>query len=221
MKPQAVVVLPAANSAGPDSQPVDFDGIYNDLLQPALAEAGLAVRKSRPENDQDEPSHDNFQELLLADLVVVDLTCDCPEAWSALGLCRVLPAHRVIQVQGLSAGRTLLKPDVLRYRLCDGLPDPDTLTTDRAALTALVRSRRDALTSSRINPVFDRLPDLEKALWYSGSRAITNRFSVAFDDWAGRVERAWRQNLPGHLLVLADEMPFRALHAVVRRMAGE
>ena len=42
---------------------------------------------------------DRFQELLLADLVVVDLTLDNPNVWYELGVRHALRAHGVLLVQ--------------------------------------------------------------------------------------------------------------------------
>ena len=56
------------------SQNIDFDAVYADYLKPALETAGFEVFRADEEERAGDIRTDMFQELLLADLVVVDLT---------------------------------------------------------------------------------------------------------------------------------------------------
>jgi hypothetical protein len=71
-----------------------------------------------------------FQELLLADLVVVDLSIDNPNVWYELGVRHALRARGVIQ---LKSKRDYMPFDVytdrtISYHIKDGIPTLILLT---------------------------------------------------------------------------------------------
>ena len=77
-----------------------------------------------------------FQELLLADLVVADLSIDNPNVWYELGVRHALRPRGVVQIQ---CQRDYMPFDVygqrtLRYHVKDGLPDPEHPEKDKQAL---------------------------------------------------------------------------------------
>jgi hypothetical protein len=67
---------------------------------------------------------DMFQELLLADLVVADLTLDNPNVWYELGVRHALRARGVVLVQGPRPSQPFdtYTDRKLRYTLRDGAP---------------------------------------------------------------------------------------------------
>src|SRR5437764_4876478 len=115
---------------------IDFNRVYADLIRPALESAGLETFRADEELRAGNIRTDMFQELLLADLVVVDLSIDNPNVWYELGVRHALRPRGVVQIQGK---RDYLPFDVyvdraLRYRLKDGVPDPTHLAHDTASL---------------------------------------------------------------------------------------
>ena len=80
-------------------QDIDFDAVYAEWLKPALSEAGYEVFRADEERRAGDIRTDMFQELLLADLVVVDLTLDNPNVWYELGVRHALRARGVLLVQ--------------------------------------------------------------------------------------------------------------------------
>ena len=79
-------------------QDIDFDAVYADYLKPALDGAGFEVFRADEEERAGDIKTDMFQELLLADLVVVDLTLDNPNVWYELGVRHALRARGVLLV---------------------------------------------------------------------------------------------------------------------------
>ena len=79
---------------------IDFNLVYADLIKPALESAGLEVFRADEELRAGDIRTDMFQELLLADLVVVDLSIDNPNVWCELGVRHALRPRGVIQIQG-------------------------------------------------------------------------------------------------------------------------
>ena len=81
IKPHAFVAMPFGTKPGPDGAPVDFNRVYEELIRPALDDAGLFAFRADEEMRGGDIRVDMFQELLIADLVVVDLTIDNPNVW--------------------------------------------------------------------------------------------------------------------------------------------
>ena len=118
MKPHAFIAMPFGRKPGPDGQLIDFNLIYKEYIKPALEEAGLEVFRADEEQRAGDIITDMFQELLIADLVVADLTIDNPNVWYELGVRHALRARGIILICG---GRTPTAFDLytqrkLRYR---------------------------------------------------------------------------------------------------------
>ena len=146
MKLHAFVAMPFGTKPDPDGKPIDFNRIYDELLRPALERVGLDVIRADEEQRAGDIRVDMFQELLMADLVLVDLTLDNPNVWYELGVRHALRARGVV----LTLGPRGTKPfDIytdrkLGYRLKDGAPDPDHLAADIAALAEITRETLEA-----------------------------------------------------------------------------
>lgn len=122
---------------------VNFDTIYQTLIKSALAGAGFEVFRADEENTAGDIRADMFQELLLADLVIADITIPNPNVWYELGVRHALRARGYVQMRGKIAGDKARVPfDVsvartFSYHLKDGVPDPDTLEQDKKAWSNL------------------------------------------------------------------------------------
>jgi hypothetical protein len=99
MKPHAFVAMPFGKKTGHDGKPIDFNAVYNDLLKPAIETAGFTVFRVDEEQAAGDIKTDMFQELLIADLVVADLTLDNPNVWYELGIRHALRARGILVVQ--------------------------------------------------------------------------------------------------------------------------
>lgn len=86
---------------------IDFNRVYAELIKPALEAAGMDVFRADEEERAGDIRTDMFQELLIADIVVADLTLDNPNVWYELGVRHALrqrqlsfhgppPRHHVI-----------------------------------------------------------------------------------------------------------------------------
>src|SRR5438445_11078938 len=87
------VAMPFGNKEG-----IDFNKIYSDLIKPALESVGFEVFRADEEMRAGDIRTDMFQELLLADLVVADLSIDNPNVWYELGVRHALRSRGVIQI---------------------------------------------------------------------------------------------------------------------------
>ena len=143
-RPHAFVAMPFGVKPGPDNQPIDFNRVYGEYIAPALDAAGLQAFRADEEIRAGDIRTDMFQELLIADLVVADLTIDNPNVWYELGVRHALRTRGVVLI---SSGRVTTAFDLytdrkLRYGLKGGGPDPATIEEDKRKLTAIVGTKR-------------------------------------------------------------------------------
>src|SRR5215210_3535164 len=115
---------------------IDFNAVFRELIKPALESAGFEVFRADEEMRAGEIRTDMFQELLLADLVIADLSIDNPNVWYELGVRHALRARGIVQIK---SKREYMPFDVytdrtLTYHIKDGVPDPDFLNKDKASL---------------------------------------------------------------------------------------
>lgn len=222
MKPHAFIAMPYGIKPGHDGLPINFDRVYAELIRPALEDAGCEVFRADEEPRAGDIRADMFQELLVADLVVADLTLDNPNVWYELGVRHALRARGVVLIQGPRPYQPfdIYTDRKLRYAIKDGAPDPATLEKDRARLAAMARETLQSSTARKVSPVYVLLDHLREPQWRDLLLAERNEFRDAYQAWASRIEVARRKNLPGDILVLADETPTRALALEARRLAG-
>ena len=203
---------------------IDFDRIYADLICPALAAAGLEAFRADGEMRAGEIRKDMFQELLLADLVVVDASIDNPNVWYELGVRHALRERDVVVI-ACRDGRLpfdISTDRVLHYHRKGGLPDPLMLEADKKLLAQYVaetmRARGD--DSYRSSPVYEVMPTLKEPDWRSLMVKGATGFWSVYDAWRDRVEVARRYNRAGDIVVLAQETPTWVLRTEAHRMAG-
>src|ERR1700682_2257772 len=125
---------------------IDFNRVYNDLIKSSLESAGFEVFRADEEERAGNIRIDMFQELLLADLVIADLSIDNPNVWYELGVRHAIQPAGVIMIQGKRHYMpfALYTDRALRYHLKDGAPDPNFLEQDRNALAKFVDETRNA-----------------------------------------------------------------------------
>jgi tetratricopeptide (TPR) repeat protein len=218
MIPTAFVAMPTGTRPRADGEPIDFDRIRCELLGPALAAAGYAEFRAG-----DAARADRLQELLVADLVVVDLTVDIPIVWYELGVRHALRARGVALVQGprpsdpfdVGGDRALV------YRLRNGAPDPAWVAEDVRRLTEAFVATREASAARPWSPVYRLLPRLREPGWRNLLLAEPNQFADAQRQRAGRMAVARESGRPGDILVLADEAPTQASWLEAKCLAAD
>lgn len=226
MKPHAFIAMPFGTKPGPDGQPIDFNRVYSEYLRPALEAAGLEVFRADQEQRAGDIRSDMFQELLMADLVVADLTLENPNVWYELGVRHALRARGVVLVCGgrVTTAFDLYTDRKLRYDLQnilrDGGPETMTLEADKAGLTRMVKETMESWHGRKISPVYHLLPHLQEPDWKSLRIGDVCEFWELHDAWEARVLLARKAGRPGDILVLADEAPVAAFRAEAWIRAG-
>lgn len=221
-QPHAFVAMPFGSKPGADSKLIDFDRIYRELIVPALEAAGFEVFRADQETRAGNIVTDMFQELLMADLVVADLTINNPNVWYELGVRHALRSRAEILISGgvATSAFDVYTDRKLVYGLSDGAPDPATLESDRKKLTGMVRATVDSWHLRKTSPVYQLLPNLTEPEWKRLRVGDVREFWERHDDWEQRIVAAGRDGLIGDLLVLANEGSVAAFRADAWARAG-
>lgn len=214
-QPRAFVAMPWGQTLARDGAIVDFTRVYRELIQPALEQAGVEPFRPDQELPVGDICPDIFQELLLADLVLADLSIDNPAVWYALGVRHALRARGVVLISAGQASNAFNRftGSRLGYGLSGGGPDPDRLSSDRDALVSVVSHTLAAMAGPATSPVFALLPQLREPPWDNLRVPGRGSFGSAYEAWKRCFERASGTGCIGDLLVLADEAPEAPLRA--------
>lgn len=213
--PHAFVVMPFGDKAGPDGSTIHFNEIYKELIRPALVGAGLEPFRADEEEGAGDIRPDMFQELLLADLVVADISIDNPNVWYELGVRHALRARGVVLICGgkVNTAFDLIPERKLRYGLSEGAPDPATLADDCRKLSTMVRETMQSWHGHKDSPVYNLLPYLQEPDWTSLRVGDVREFWERHQAWESRIERARRAAHLGDMMLLAEEAPVAAFRA--------
>jgi tetratricopeptide (TPR) repeat protein len=218
----AFVAMPFGRKPGPDGAEVDFNRVYRELIAPAIRTAGLSAFRADQEPAAGSILADMFQELLIADLVVADLTIPNPNVWYEIGVRHALRARGVVLIFGGKAPSAfdLYTERKLRYGLAGDGPDPATLAGDVEALAKMIRATMAAWHKEKISPVYSFLPQLQEPDWKTLRVGQVQQFWEQHDAWERRIDLARQTGQIGDLLVLADEGPVAAFRADAWELAG-
>jgi hypothetical protein len=107
---------------------------------------------------------DMFQELLIADLVLADLTLDNPNVWYKLGVRHALRARGVVLISGgrVTTAFDLYTDRKLRYSIRDGGPDSATLENDKLHLTEMAKATLESWHGRKVSPVYQLMSNLQE-----------------------------------------------------------
>lgn len=222
MKPHAFVAMPFGKQQEPGGTIIDFNVIYNDLIKPACEAAGFDLFRVDEALSAGDINTDKFQELLLADLVIADLTLDDPSVWYELGVRHALRARGIVLIQGTQNKQPfdLYTDRKVNYNLQNGIPDPATLEQDKKALTAMIKATMESWQGRKISPIYQLLPNLQEPEWKALRIDGATRLWQAHQAWEQSIEQARRNGFIGDQLVLADEAPISAFRADAHIKAG-
>ena len=226
--PHAFVVMPFGIKPGPDGCLIDFNAIYTTLIKPALIEAGFKPFRADEETVSGDILTDMFQELLLADLVVVDMSIDNANVFYELGVRHALRKRGVVHIQ---SGRAYMPFDVfsvrtLPYHITDaGIPDNEHIERDKKSLIRIARDTWASDTEAIHSPVFGLLSGLQEPDVNALRTPLASGFWREFNEWEERVAVASQQKRVGDILLLTDEInnPLCKEEAVIQagRALGE
>ena len=209
VRPHAFVVMPFGKKKGGDGSLYDFNAIYKTLIMPALEEAGFEPFRADEETTSGDILTDMFQELLLADLCICDLSIDNANVYYELGIRHAFRKRGVVHIQ---AGRAYMPFDIFNVRTLpyhitpEGVPDPAFVRGDIQAIARMTRdtwaSDRDAVHS----PIFNLLTGLKEPERRTLRTPLATGFWREYNEWKERVTVAQRQKHIGDILLLTEEI---------------
>lgn len=196
----AFVIRPFGTKNG-----VDFDRVETELIQPALKQAGCDGGTTGEFIEQGNIRTDMFEELLIADLVIADISIHNANAFYELGIRHAFRDKMTFLIK--SKGDEVpfdLKTD--RYLSYDAANPAASVEALAKALTATI----DA--GDKDSPVFQLLPELEPV-----ERAKYLRVPLEFRE---AVERAEAERKGAELQLLAAELDGFAWREAGLRLIG-
>jgi hypothetical protein len=213
-KGRGFVVMPFGKKKNGKGEEVDFDLVFRELIAPAMQAAGIEPFRADSERRAGSIHSDMFQELLIADVVLADLSIDNANAYYELGVRHALRDNATVSI--FCADRGWLPFDVigersLVYRPVSEPLDHGTLQQDRQKLTGMINATLAAWRGRKTSPVYRMLPNLEEPQWKRLKVGDINEFWQRLDSWQSWVTTALYKQRPGDILLLADETPNRIL----------
>src|SRR5688572_27790031 len=162
-RPHAFVIMPFGKKKGADGSIYDFNVIYTQLIKPTLEGAGFESFRADEESSSGDILTDMFQELLLADLCLVDMSIDNANVFYELGIRHAFRKRGMVHIQ---AGRAYMPFDIFNVRTIpyhitpEGVPDPAFLEKDKAAIARVVRATWSSEPERVHSPVYNLLTNL-------------------------------------------------------------
>lgn len=160
LPPLCFVAMPFGVKPDGEGATVDFDAVYEQLLAPAIREAGLAPLRADQELVGGLIHKPMFERLILADYCVADLTTANANVFYELGVRHaVRPYSTVLVSADVKRAPFDLVPDRVRPYALDATGRPADPAGDGQAIVGALRAARDAATDS---PVFQLVADLPR-----------------------------------------------------------
>ena len=207
--PHAFVVMPFGIKEGFDGMIINFNAIYQDLIKPALVEAGFEPFRADEETTTGDILTDMFQELLLADLVIADLSIDNANVFYELGIRHAFKKRGIVHIQ---SGRAYMPFDIFNVRTIPyhtteaGVPDPEFLEKDIQAIARVTRDTWATGVDAIHSPVFNLLTGLDEPDQASLRTPLATGFWREYNEWKQRVSISRRQKRIGDILLLTEEI---------------
>ena len=209
MRPHAFVIMPFGKKKGGDGSLFDFNAIYTQLIKPTLEMAGFEAFRADEETTSGDILTDMFQELLLADLCLVDMSIDNANVFYELGIRHAFRKRGIVHIQ---AGRAYMPFDIFNVRTIpyhvtsEGVPDPAFLEKDKAAIARVTRDTWASDADAIHSPVFNILTGLTEPERASLRTPLATGFWREYNEWKERVTVAQRQKRIGDILLLTEEI---------------
>lgn len=185
----------------------DFDRVEKELIKPALKKLGLSGGTTGRIFTSGDIREDMFSELLLADIVIADITIYNPNVFYELGIRHALRDKHTILLKSPGFDETPF--DIMGYRyLAYDRVNPE------AKIDELVHSISESLRESRTDsPVFNVLPHLYPQ--------DPESYIALPQDYVDEVRIAAEGKFVGKLSLLAHEVENFQWRVAAWRLVGE
>ena len=201
--------MPFGKKKGGDGAVYDFNAIYSQLIKPALEMAGFEAFRADEEATSGDILTDMFQELLLADLCIADMSIDNANVFYEIGIRHAFRKRGIVHIQ---AGRAYMPFDVFNVRTIpyhitpEGVPDPAFLEKDKAVISRVTRNTWASNVEAVQSPIFNLLDGLTEPDRRTLQTPLATGFWREYNEWKERITVAQRQKRIGDILLLTDEI---------------
>lgn len=202
--PHALVLMPTGQKITADGQRIDFDNVYRSLVKPALEKTGFAVFQWT-----EAYGADSMQELLLADMVVIDTSIEDADVFYNLGIRHAFRKRGILHIreaQSRSSFGTFSIRATSYHCNKYGRVDSSTQKEDIAALQNAAVSTWASAADVVHSPVFNFLSGLQEPDQRSLRTPLATGYWREYNDWRERVTIAQRQKRVGDILLLTEEI---------------
>ncbi len=225
MKLRAFVVMPFRNKRATDdsgrSIEIDFNRVYDELIEPALKEAGCEPFRADCDASSGDIRTAMFFELVTADVVVADLSVPNANVYYELGIRDGVCPRGVFIIQGgftanrpfdIASDRSFIYPGSL-FEVA--APANNSKAGDNAIAVARLKLAQDfeeALAldeQSTGSPLYAHLPGLKPVNWEGIETSKALYFRTLQHNWEEKVRKAQDQQRPGNIITLAEDAPTR------------
>ena len=209
VRPHAFVIMPFGKKKGADGAIYDFNAIYSQLIKPALEMAGFEAFRADEETTSGDILTDMFQELLLADLCIADMSIDNANVFYEIGIRHAFRKRGIVHIQ---AGRSYMPFDVFNVRTIpyhitpEGVPDPSFLEKDKAAISRVTHNTWFSDVEAVQSPIFNLLDGLTEPNRRALQTPLATGFWREYNEWKERITIAQRQKRIGDILLLTEEI---------------
>ena len=162
--PLCFVLMPFGKKFGLGGALIDFDAVFRDLIAPAVEQAGLEALRADVEQASGVICKPMFEQLMLCEYAVADLTTANANVFYELGLRHGVRAGGAVLVFAEDAG-----PLPFDAAMLHGLPyqlgahgKPTRTKADRAALAARLKAAREHPVDSPVYRMVDDFPDIQR-----------------------------------------------------------
>lgn len=191
----------------PTTVSLDFDQVEDQLIAPALEAVHLTGGTTGKIFDAGDIRQDMFSLLLLADVVIADITMHNANAFYELGIRHALRDKRTILIKCPGFAETPF--DIMGYRYISYQKD-----NPAEAQPALIQAIKDTLLSEKTDsPVFNVLP------WLKATG--TEQFLIVPDDFKQELNLYISSRQTDRLALLAEEIRGFVWELPALRLIGE
>ena len=202
-----VLKKPDSPHGQPEVIAFNFDRVEDELIRPALESLQLTGGTTGKIFESGEIREDMFSLLLLADVVIADISIHNANVFYELGIRHALKNKTTVLIKCPGFDETPF--DILGFRFV-------TYDKDKPAtsISSLIASLQDSQLSDRKDsPVFSAIPQL--------AMQDTEKFFIVPSDFLEETEIAIRAREPGKLALLASEAASFSWKIPAYRIIGE
>jgi len=178
MKPLCFVLMPFGKKKDEKGREIDFDAIYNTLIQPAVEEAGMEAVRADEEMVGGFIHKPMYERLLLCDYAIADLTTANANVFYELGVRHAARPHHTLSI---FASDTSLPFDVRPLRSYPySLDESRNLSALEVDKAGIIKWLEDAKTKPKIDsPLFQFFDELTPQ-WISHEKTDVFRERVEY-----------------------------------------